>query len=47
VSTTRETVARAFGVMTKQKIVKRVKGGIEILDFPALEELVEESKREA
>jgi CRP-like cAMP-binding protein len=36
VSTTRETVARAFGVLTRQGIIKRVRGGIEVLNLPAL-----------
>lgn len=42
VSTTRETVARAFGVLTRQQIIKRVRGGIEILNLQALEEITEE-----
>jgi CRP/FNR family transcriptional regulator, cyclic AMP receptor protein len=42
ISATRETVARAFGIMTRRKVVKRVKGGVEILDLPKLQEMVHE-----
>ena len=42
VSTTRETVARAFGVLTRQGIIKRVRGGVEILNLQALENITEE-----
>lgn len=44
VSTTRETVARSFGILQRQKILRRIKGGIEILDVERLQELVEEGQ---
>lgn len=41
ISATRETVARAFAVLIKQDIIRRVRGGLEILDMAALTELAE------
>ena len=43
-STTRETVARVMSEMTKKNLVKRQKDALLILDFEALEEMVEEFK---
>lgn len=43
-STTRETVARVMSDLTKKNLVKRQKDALVILDFEALEELVEEFK---
>ncbi len=43
VSTTRETVARAFSVMVKGKMIRRIRGGIEILDIEALRKLHSEA----
>lgn len=47
VSTTRETVARAFSIMQKRGLLKRVRGGIEILDVKGLHDLGEEAKLES
>ncbi|MFN5588369.1 MAG: Crp/Fnr family transcriptional regulator [Holosporales bacterium] len=47
VSTTRETVARAFGIMQKRNLLRRIKGGIEILDIRGLTDLLEESRLES
>jgi CRP-like cAMP-binding protein len=42
VSTTRETVARSMSILAKRKILKRIKGGIEVTDKVALQNIVEE-----
>lgn len=41
VSTTRETVARVFGDLTKQGLIKRAKNELLVLDLERLEQLVE------
>ncbi len=43
VSTTRETVARAFSSLVRKGILKRVRGGVEVLDMEGLEDIVDES----
>lgn len=42
VSTTRETVARVFGDLTRQDILKRMDDSIVVLDMRQLEDMVEE-----
>lgn len=42
VSTTRETVARAFSMLVKREVLKRVPGGVEVMDLDALREAAEE-----
>jgi CRP-like cAMP-binding protein len=42
ISTTRETVARAFSLLVKRKILRRVKGGVEIVSTADFEKVIEE-----
>ncbi len=42
VSTTRETVARVFGDLTRQDVLKRMEDSIVVLDMKQLEHMVEE-----
>ena len=42
VSTTRETVARVFGDLTRQGVLKRERGAIIVFDIAQLERMVEE-----
>ena len=44
VSTTRETVARVFGDLTRQGLVEKTRGGIVVTDMTRLQELVDQGR---